>query len=83
MEIDYDIVKTVRELEKAGHSDETIEEKLGELGYSESEILEIMRLSSGVDATEGQNKAKMALMALGGGFVALVVLMAVYALIFA
>ncbi|MCK4327779.1 MAG: hypothetical protein KAW41_04915 [Candidatus Diapherotrites archaeon] len=82
MDIDYDIIKTVRELEKAGHSEPIIEKKLGEMGFSDSDVLEIMRLAQSVDSVEGQGKAKTALLALGGGFVVLVVVMAVYALLF-
>ena len=80
MEVDYDIVKTVHELEKQGHNDDEIEEKLIEMGYSQSEIKDIEQLAGGVDAVESEGKAKKVLIALFGGFVVLVLVMAVYAI---
>ena len=80
MEVDYDVIKTVRELQKQKHDDGTIEEKLGEMGYSQGEVKEIMRLATGVDDVESEGQAKKVLVALVGGFIVLVVVMAVYAI---
>jgi len=80
VEIDYDIIKTVRELEKAGHDDAMIVEKLGEIGYNSSDISKIMEMASTVDGVEMEGKAKRVLLALAGGFIVLVVVMAVYAI---
>lgn len=83
MEIDYSIIKTVRELEKAGHDDATIAGKLSEMGYSVADIERIMEMASKVDGIEAEGKAKRVLIALAGGFVALVIVMAAYAIFLA
>ena len=83
LEIDYDIVKTVRELEKGGHDDSTIAAKLKEMGYSPADIDRIMEMASKVDGVEMEGKAKQLLLALAGGFIILVVVMAAYAIFLA
>lgn len=83
MDVDYDVVKTVRELEKEGHDDDTISEKLSEMGFSSTEIKEIMELASGVDNVEKESQTKRVMMAFIGGFIVLVVIMAVYAIFLA
>ncbi len=82
VEIDYDIVKTVRELEKAGHGDSTIAAKLKEMGYSPADINRIMEMASKVDGVEAEGKAKKAIIALAGAVAILVVMMAAYAIFF-
>jgi hypothetical protein len=82
VEIEYDIVKTVRDLQRGGSADEVIERKLGEMGYSEAETAEVMRLASRVDSVEKGEQSKKFLLAIGAGFVALVVFMAICAVLF-
>lgn len=82
MEIDYDIVKTVRDLQRGGSADEVIEQKLGEMGYTEAESAEVMRLASRVDHVERGEQSKTFLLAIGAGFVALVIFMAICAVLF-
>ena len=82
-EMDYDVLKSVRELQHQGYKDNEIEKNLIEMGFSESKALDVMDLARGVDTVEGKGKAKTVLLALAGGFVALLILMALYAVLFA
>lgn len=83
MDIEYDIIKTVRELQKQGYSQQKIEKNLLEMGYTQKQVDEIMDLSVGVDQAEFQSKAKKIFLVLIAGFVLLVIFMTVYALVLA
>lgn len=83
MEIEYDVVKSVRDLQKQGYTPAKIEKNLAELGYNQGQVQEIMDLASGVDKAELQTKSKKVLIVLIVAFAALITLMALAAIFLA
>ena len=81
MEIEYDVVKSTRELQKQGYTVAKIEKTLGELGYNQAQVQEIIDLASGVDKAELQGKSKKVLVVLIVAFAALITLMALAAIL--
>jgi len=81
VEIEYDVVKSTRELQKQGYTVAKIEKTLGELGYNQAQVQEIIDLASGVDKAELQGKSKKVLVVLIVAFAALITLMALAAIL--
>ncbi len=80
MEIEYDVVKSVRDLQKQGYQLASIEKNLTEMGYTSKQTQEIIDLATGVDQAELQTKAKKMMLIMALSFILLVILMAMYAI---